>query len=69
MIIWYQVYEEDKRGSNKEHTLAFTAFKYTADTVARYFPLSKIRRVMQLNTWEWNEKSTTDELAQATYDA
>lgn len=51
MTIWYEVYEDTKRGSNTVQTIAFCKYKYTAETVARYFCHSKIRKVMQLNNW------------------
>lgn len=52
-MYWWEVYEDCERGSNEETTLAFCKFKYTAETVARYFPASKIRRVKQSTTWQW----------------
>ena len=50
---WYEVYEDEKRGSSKESSLAFCKYKYTAETVARYFPESKIRKIQQLNAWSF----------------
>ena len=53
MTIWYEVYENEERGSNEEQTIAFCKYKYSADRVSRYFPQSKIRKVREFSTWEW----------------
>ncbi len=55
MTFWYEVYEDGECGSNIERTIAFCKYKYSAETLARYFPVSKIRVVEQKNTWEWKE--------------
>ncbi len=44
--IWYEVYEDDERGSNQEQTIAFCKLNYVAVNVARLFPLSKIRKII-----------------------
>lgn len=59
MCIWWQVYEDKERGNNEEQTLAFCKFKYTAETVARYFPASKIRKVKENSNWDYMAAFTT----------
>jgi hypothetical protein len=48
--LWWEVYEDIEGESNQKYTIAFCRFKYTAETVARYFPCSKIRQVKQIVT-------------------
>lgn len=49
-MYWWEVYEDKERGSNLETTLAFCKYRYTAETVSRYFPQSKIRKIKQSST-------------------
>jgi hypothetical protein len=48
---WYEVYENAERGYGEEQTIAFCAFKYSAETIQRYFCYSEIREVFKDDNW------------------
>jgi hypothetical protein len=53
--ILYEVYDQTNPISDETFTIAFCAHKTAADTIARYYPTSKIRVIKKMNEWEYKE--------------